>query len=67
MLYKFLYRNFFIEIYKKKKKKQNYSLGFPGGSDGKESAYSGGDPDLISGSGSSPLEKVMATHSSILA
>ena len=34
--------------------------GFPGGSDGKESACHGGDPILI-------LEKGMAAHSSILA
>ena len=37
------------------------SLGFPTGSDGKESACNAGDLDLI------PLEKGMATHSSILA
>ena len=30
------------------------SVGFPGGSDGKESACSSGDPDLILGSGRSP-------------
>ena len=30
--------------------------GFPGGSDSKESAYSAGDPGLISGSGRSPKE-----------
>ena len=42
--------------------------GFPGGSDGKESACSVGDPSSIPGSGrSDPLEKGMATHSSILA
>ena len=40
--------------------------GFPGGSDGKESACSAGDPGLISGLGRSPGEG-MATHSSILA
>ena len=41
--------------------------GFPGGSDGKESACNLGDPSLIPGSGrSDPLEKGMATHSSIL-
>ena len=40
--------------------------GFPGGSDGKESAYSAGDPGLIPGS-EDPLEKGMATHSNILA
>ena len=38
----------------------------PGGSDGKESACSVGDPGLIPGLGRS-LEKGMATHSSILA
>ena len=31
--------------------------GFPGGSDGKESACSAGDPSLISASGRSPNEK----------
>ena len=41
-------------------------IGFPGGSDGKESARSRGDLALIPGSGRS-LEKGMATHSSILA
>ena len=41
-------------------------MGFPGGSDGKESACNAGDPGLIPGSGRS-LEKEMATHSSILA
>ena len=35
--------------------------GFPGGSDGKESACNAGDPV------DNPLEKGMATHSSILA
>ena len=38
----------------------------PGGSDGKESACSAGDPGLILGLGRSP-EKGMGTHSSILA
>ena len=37
--------------------------GFPGGSDGKESACSAGD--LGSSPGSGPLEKGMATHPSI--
>ena len=32
------------------------SLGFPGGSDGKESAYNAGDLGLIPGSGRSPGE-----------
>jgi len=48
-------------------------LGFPGGSDSKESACNAGDPGSISslarsfpGSGTSPGEG-MATHSSILA
>ena len=40
-------------------------LGFPGGSDGKESACSVGDPGSIPGSGRSPGEG--NTHSSILA
>ena len=31
-------------------------MGFPGGSDSKESAYSAGDPPLIPGSGRSPGE-----------
>ena len=39
--------------------------GFPGGSDGKESACHAEDPGLIPGSGSL-LEKEIATHSSIL-
>ena len=38
-----------------------------GGSDGKESACNAGDPGLILGSWEDPLEKEMATHSSILA
>ena len=40
--------------------------GFPGGSDGKASAYNAGDLSSIPGSGRS-LEKEMATHSSALA
>ena len=39
-------------------------MGFPGDSDGKESACNAEDPYLIPGSGRS-LEKGMATHSSI--
>ena len=39
---------------------------FPGGSDGKASAYNAGDLGSIPGS-SIPLEKEMATHSSIIA
>ena len=38
--------------------KQNASLGFPGGSDGKESACNAGDPSLIPGSGISPGEGI---------
>ena len=38
---------------------------FPGGSDGKASAYNEGDPSSILGLGRS-LENEMATHSSIL-
>ena len=41
-------------------------MSFPGGSDGKKSAYSTGDLGLFPGSGRSPGEE-MATHSSILA
>ena len=39
--------------------------GFPGGSDNKESACSAGDPGSIPG-WDNPLEKEIATHSSIL-
>ena len=42
-------------------------MGYPGGSDGKESAYSDGNPSSIPGLGKSPGEGEMATHSSILA
>ena len=41
-------------------------MGFPGGSDGKEPACSAEDPGSILGR-EDPLEKGMATHSSILA
>ena len=41
------------------------TLGFPGGSDGKASACSAGDLGLILG-WEDPLEKEMATQSSIL-
>ena len=40
--------------------------GFPGGSDGKESAHNAEDPASIPGSERSP-EGEMATHSSLLA
>ena len=42
-------------------------MGFPGGSDSKESTCNAEDPGLIHGSGRPPPEKKMATHSSILA
>ena len=42
------------------------SKDFPGGSDGKASAYNVGDPGVIPGL-ESPLEKEIATHSSTLA
>ena len=48
----------FIYIYKIKD--------FPGGSDGKESACSPGDPGLIWGQ-EDPLEKEMVTHCGVLA
>ena len=35
---------------------QPHSRGFPGGSDGKESAHNAGDPGLILGLGKSPGE-----------
>ena len=41
------------------------SMGFPAGSDGKESACNAGEPDSIPGQ-EDPLEKGMATPSSIL-
>ena len=41
-------------------------MSFPGGSEGKVSAYNAGDLGLIPGSGRS-LKKEMATHSRILA
>ena len=47
--------------------KFNYGIGgSPGGSGSKESACNAGDPGLIPGS-EDPLEKEMATHSSIFA
>ena len=41
-------------------------MGFPGGSDSKESACNAGDLDAILGQ-EDPLKEGMATHSSILA
>ena len=43
-------------MYCSKKKLPLVGKGFPGGSDGKESAYNAGDPSLIPGSGRSPGE-----------
>ena len=40
----------------------NINLGFPGGSDGKASAYNAGDPASTLGR-EDPREKEMATHS----
>ena len=44
----------------------NLPMDFPGGSDGKASAYNVGDPVSIPGLGTSP-RKEMTTHSSIFA
>ena len=49
-----------------KNKLTKKELGFPGGSDGKESACNAGDP-VGSLSHEDPLEKGIAMHSSILA
>ena len=54
-----MYPDPFIPLFKK-------YWGFSGGSDGKESACNAGDPGSILGQ-EDPLEKGMATHSSILA
>ena len=42
--------------YRKQASGYQWGVGFPGGSDGKESAYKVGDPGLIPGSGRSPGE-----------
>ena len=47
-------------------KNEGAHLGFPGGSDGKDTACNVEGLALIPGSGSYPLEKGMAAHSSIL-
>ena len=54
------FHNIMMNYILKKKK------GFPGGSNGKESAGNGGDPVRSLGQ-EDPLEKGMATHFSILA
>ena len=51
---------------RKKKWAQRLKCGFPGGSDGKECACNAGDPVQSLGQ-EDPLEKGMATDSSILA
>ena len=45
---------------------RSQTLGFPGSSDGKQFSCSAGDPGSFPGQ-EVPLEKEMATHSSILA
>ena len=40
-------------------KRDSHLRGFPGGSDGKESAYNGGNSGLIPGSGRSPGERMV--------
>ena len=45
-----------LNDFKKIIKEQKETLGFPGGSDGKESACNSGDPGSIPGSGRSPEE-----------
>ena len=57
----------FLDVSKPKYVKAMAMRGFPGGSDGKESAYNAGDLGSNPGLGRSPGEKKMATHSSILA
>ena len=42
-------------------------MGFPDGADSKESACNAGDPDLTPRLREDPVEKGMATHSSIFA
>ena len=60
----YLFKQFFLFIHFGRSHTGN--VGFPGGSEGKASACNAGDLGLIPGSGR-PLEKEMATHSSILA
>ena len=53
-------------FYRKLALKKRWEVSFPGSSDGKASAYNAGDPGSIPDQ-EDPLEKGMATHSSILA
>ena len=48
-------------------RESKFFLGFPDGSDGKDSACTAGNPGLIPGWGFNPLAKEVATLSSILA
>ena len=57
----------FVKFFKLPFNPLQYSWGFPGGSDDKESACNAGDPGTILGLGRSPGGEAMATHSSILA
>ena len=56
----------YIIVWRKDRLPTPVFLGFPHGSDGKESACNAGDLGLIPG-GEGPLEEAMATHSSIFA
>ena len=58
--------NYFLKLLKYLLFFQFLILGFPGGSDGKESACNAGDLGQSLGQ-EDPLENGMATHSSILA
>ena len=57
---------FKVNMEARKRERKSFYWGFPGGSDSKQSACQVGDLGLILGS-EDPLEKEMATHSSILA
>ena len=60
-------KNFILKFSNVKIKKMiPMNLGFPSGSDGKESACNAGDANSIPG-WEDPLEEEMATHPSILA
>ena len=56
--YNFVYYHFFSVLVKNEHKLNitKWTLGFPGGSDSKESTCNAGDPSLIGGSGRSPEE-----------
>ena len=65
-LFSFVNCIFIVVVYIFPKLPCNICMGFPGGSDGKESACNEGDLGLIPGLGRFPGES-MAIHSSILA